>query len=317
MHRIYTFNRRRIEHSIDQGTEPDVPVHQRWSRTIGALGGLDVWRRLTELRVGIVGCGRSGSVAAAMLARLGIRRLVLIDPDKIEPHNLGEMDLVSAGDLGRAKAQAVASGLKRMLTGDEADVATIVASLTHSGSLQAARDCDVLFCCADDDAARLACALIATLDHKVLLDVGTGVRFENPERIAPSPSRVMGADVRLIVPGDGCLLCRGGLTRLARALDDLCYPIRPRPPSPDDEDWRRERAGSLTSLNHMAVAMGIQMLQDLVAERIRSSTWAQLEFDRGGRMAVGYPEAARAAGEMSCSLCAKAGLGDEGLRPER
>ncbi len=60
----------------------------RWSRTIGALGGEDVWQRLIRLRVAVIGCGRSGSITALSLARLGLRHLTLIDPDMVELHNL-------------------------------------------------------------------------------------------------------------------------------------------------------------------------------------------------------------------------------------
>jgi hypothetical protein len=316
MHRIDTRNRRPAERQIEKGGRLEAPDPRRWSRTIGALGGLDIWRRLISLRIGIVGCGRSGSVAAASLARLGLRRLVLIDPDIAEHHNLGEMDAISANHLDWPKAQAVADDLERTLADTRIVVTPVVASLTRPDALEAARACDVLFCCADNDAARLACGLIATLDHKVLLDIGTGIHFEGAAAGAGGGTREMGADVRLILAGDGCLLCRGRLAHLARALDELCYPIRSRAAPADEEQWRRQRAGSLASMNHLAVAVAVQMLQDLVAERIRSSMWAQLEFDESGRLAVRYPEAAgRGIGEPLCALCAKAGLGDEGLRP--
>ena len=51
-----------------------------WSRTIGALGE-PAWRRLTELHVAIVGCGRTGSLVATGLNHMGVKRLALIDPD--------------------------------------------------------------------------------------------------------------------------------------------------------------------------------------------------------------------------------------------
>src|SRR5947208_8705425 len=42
---------------------------ERWGRFIGALGGADVWRRLRFLRYCVIGAGRTGSLAASMLAR--------------------------------------------------------------------------------------------------------------------------------------------------------------------------------------------------------------------------------------------------------
>jgi hypothetical protein len=55
------------------------------------------------------------------------------------------------------------------------------------------------------------------------------------------------------------------------------------------------------------------MLLDLVAERVTSSTWAQIEFDDRGRLAVRYPAAEGASYPSTCPLCARAGLGDGGL----
>jgi len=52
-------------------------------RLIGALGGADVWDRLTGLHYTLVGLGRTGSLVAHTLARRGARRLTLIDPDAV------------------------------------------------------------------------------------------------------------------------------------------------------------------------------------------------------------------------------------------
>ncbi len=293
------------------------PPADRWSRTVGALGGEAVWRRLAGLHIAVVGCGRSGSVAAAALARLGVRRLTLVDPDAVEEHNLGEMDVVTGADLGRPKAEALAAGLSPGRGPGLPPVAAVVASVAHPAGLAAARGCDVLFCCVDGDAARLACGLVAALHHRVLVDLGTGVHFAEDAGAEAGPGpvpRLMGADVRLIVPGDGCLLCRGGLAGYAAALDELTDV--PRPWAAPRADWRGHRAGSLAALNQMAVALGVRMLQDLVAGRLGGSAWARLEFDGRGRLAVDYPgTGGTPPGARPCALCARAGRGDDAPRP--
>jgi hypothetical protein len=284
--------------------EPYPSFHQnsygktRWSRTIGALGGEETWRRLIGLRVAVVGCGRAGSVIAGMLARLGIQHLVLIDPDIIELHNLGEMDIVTDDDLGDLKVEAVAERLRSHRT----SIVPLPARVSDPAALSAVKDCDVIFCCADNDAARLMTAVVATLYHKVLIDIGTGIFFEGAVRS-------MGADVRLILPAQGCLLCRGNLGNYSQAIEDIC---NPKAAAGLYKDWRRQRAGSLRDLNQMATAVGVQMLQDLVCERIRESIWARVEFDDAGRMRVDYPTV-QGSGSQGCALCSKAGLGDEGL----
>jgi hypothetical protein len=84
---------------------------EAWSRTIGALGD-EVWRRINELHVVVVGCGRTGSLLSAGLRRAALRKMTLIDADRIEPHNLGEMDGVDLDDLSRTKVEAVAQRLE-------------------------------------------------------------------------------------------------------------------------------------------------------------------------------------------------------------
>lgn len=275
----------------------------RWSRTIGALGEA-IWQRLVRLSIAIIGCGRTGSVVARTLTLSGIRQLTLIDPDVVETHNLGEMDGVTDADLGRPKAEALADHL-RSLVPYPLSLFPIVAPITHPAALAAAKAGDVLVCCADNDAARLATALLATLYHKALVDIGTGIFY------GATATRTMGADVRLILPGDGCLLCRGNLTDYAQAVDDLCHH---RPPAGLQGEWSQQRAGSLRTVNQLAAALGVQMLQDLVAERLQASTWAHVEFDEVGHLTVHYPPTQRPSDSSTCALCAKAGLGDEGLR---
>lgn len=43
---------------------------------------------LAETRVGVVGAGGAGSLAVELLARLGVGEILLIDPDRVESHNL-------------------------------------------------------------------------------------------------------------------------------------------------------------------------------------------------------------------------------------
>lgn len=291
------------------GRQPDDPARSRWSRTIGALGGEDIWRRLVQLRIAIIGCGRTGSLVAVTLARLGVQQLALIDPDAVETHNLGEMDAVTEADLGKPKVGAIADHLRALVSPLPMSLFPVAAPVTHPMALSLIKSCDVLFCCADNDAARLATAILATLYHKVLVDIGVGV-FYSGSAAPAARGRTMGADVRLILPDDGCLLCRGNLSNYAQAVDDLC---NHRLPASGQRDWRQERAGSLRTLNQMASALAVQMVQDLAAERLRSSTWAHIEFNEDGHLAVSYPPVQPPTGTTACALCAKAGLGDEGL----
>lgn len=310
MHSIPILNPHAHEPNLNLNHQLTDSLQTRWSRTIGALGGEATWQRLVRLHIAIIGCGRTGSLVAVTLARLGVRHLTLIDPDIVETHNLGEMDAANDTDLGRPKAEAVADHLRALLPHSSMSLFPIVASIGHPVALAAVRACNVLFCCADNDAARLATAIPAALYYKVLVDIGTGIFYSAATTSHLPAPRTMGADIRLILPGDGCLLCRGNLTDYARAVDDLC---NHRPPRDLQRNWSQQRAGSLRTLNQLAAALGVQMLQDMVAERLQASTWARIEFNRAGHLTVHYPPMQHI-NSRNCALCAKAGLGDEALR---
>src|SRR5262249_43061245 len=141
--------------------------------------------------------------------------------------------------------------------------------------------------------------------HKVLIDVGTGIFLGN-ERGA----RRMGADVRIVAPGDGCLLCCGGLTDPVGAIEGLTQQSR----RPSGVDWPRQRAGSLRSLNQLATAQALQILQDFVAERVGGSLWTRMEISSDGRLQTSHPPLAMG---RNCNLCSLAGLGDRELAAGR
>ena len=108
--------------------------------------------------------------------------------------------------------------------------------VTEHPALVRIKEADVLFCCVDNDAARLVTTTLATLYLKPLIDVGTGIFFPPPTSlqsnevgtIAPPAPRQMGCDVRCVLPGDACLLCAGGLVRETEARRTLAAwsPVR-------------------------------------------------------------------------------------------
>ena len=67
--------------------------------------------RLRKATVGIAGCGGLGSNAAAALARAGVGKLILADPDSVELSNLNRQHFFQS-DIGRVKVEALADHLK-------------------------------------------------------------------------------------------------------------------------------------------------------------------------------------------------------------
>jgi molybdopterin/thiamine biosynthesis adenylyltransferase len=60
----------------------------------------------------VLGTGGLGCTVAFTLARLGVKRIILLDRDKVETSNLNRQILFSKSDVGREKVHAAADGIK-------------------------------------------------------------------------------------------------------------------------------------------------------------------------------------------------------------
>ncbi|NPA10929.1 MAG: ThiF family adenylyltransferase [Epsilonproteobacteria bacterium] len=61
----------------------------------------------------VVGCGGLGNIIATTISCVGLRRIYLIDFDKIEPHNLHRQFQFFEKDLGKNKSDVLAKRIKR------------------------------------------------------------------------------------------------------------------------------------------------------------------------------------------------------------
>jgi hypothetical protein len=248
-------------------TDAPAPDGERWSRVAGALGDY-AWRRLCRLHYLIVGCGRNGSLIAHALARIGAHRMTLVDPDTTELCNL-DGDGFLPDHITRPKADALAGSLRAVNPTLE------VQALPHSASdyriLPAAREADVLITAVDNDGARWTVAHLAVLYLKPLLDVGTGVLTTE------SGEPLLGADIRWIVPGEGCLLCMGGVAN-PQQVEVVRQGLYAEQQYRAQRHWRRERRGSLRSLNMIATGLALRMLEDYLAMRLPTSRWLRLVY---------------------------------------
>lgn len=79
------------------------PQERLFHRVDGAMGGRG---RLADVRVVLVGLGSLGGAVALALARAGIRRFVLIDPDRLSIDNICR-HVGTIHDIGRPKVEVV------------------------------------------------------------------------------------------------------------------------------------------------------------------------------------------------------------------
>ncbi len=264
----------------------------RWSRLRGAVGE-SVFAKLSETQVAVVGCSRSGSLAASMLAALAVRGLVLIDADVIETHNLDGMILSAESDIGEKKAIALGRRLIEYRSSDL--MVKAVAHPLNSRAAKAALDgTDLVVTCVDQDGPRLQAAFWASQHLTPHLDIGSGVTRTE------TGLRQLAADVRLLLPRAGCVRCVGGLADLDQAEYEFHAPPGALPRRPTAAWDAQGRLGSLITLNSIAVSHGIQSWLDLLAGSLGSSIWHRLRWREGGGMEV---QSAGVGANPGCGMC--------------
>lgn len=277
----------------------------RYSRTAGALGE-ENWEKLRSMRFAIVGAGRLGSLVFNSLVRTGISGISIIDPDRVEIHNIDAGDGLTREDVGEYKVVVETRNIKSALFPGKVlpEIIPVPSLLNSLSALQACKEADIIICCVDYDFPRFVTSFLGAVYMKPVIDIGTGI-FHDDKGV-----RVMGADVRLFIPGDACIQCLGGTARRIRNRHLLTDPVREES-FMRSRRWTDERLGSLRSLNQIAAHVGLRLIEDFVSGRISDSRWIQIEFSPDGKMATRNQE--KGGRSWRSCLCGKVGAGDEGL----
>ena len=173
-------------------------------RTIDTWG-VGVQARIQQLRIGIVGVGSVGAVVAEALARIGISDIVLIDPDRIELHNLDRFLFGTRRCVGSRKVDIVKKHITAHSTSDSVRVQAIPHGIEYEAAYREALDCDLLLSCVDRPAARDLLNYIAIASGIPVIDAGVAVDV-NPRNRAFESARWRS---HLVIPGNACLRCTG------------------------------------------------------------------------------------------------------------
>lgn len=220
-------NRWRLLRAYDSSLPQLSPIFDRNVRAFGAA----VQQTLGDLSIGIVGCGGTGSVVAEQLVRIGVRHVILIDPDYLSESNLTRVYGSTASDVGKPKVRI----LKQHLTDIAPDLhcETVQSMVVMESAARSLIGCDLLFGCTDDNAGRLVLSRFATYLLTPVIDCGVLLS-------SAAGGQLMGIDGRVTVlsPGHACLICRDRID-LARAGSELLTP---------DERVRRENEGYAPAL---------------------------------------------------------------------
>lgn len=291
-------------HGWLMATAPSRDPQGQSSRTVGAIGQSAV-ENLRQSDFAVVGCSRNGIPIATLLATYQPHSLTLVDFKTIKAGNLdagfaatGLHNPESEELPGIFKVEALAMRLRELTPLTR--VTSMARSVLEPAVMaQLALCSNVIVSTVDDDTARMACDIVAKAFHRPHLAIGSMVTQDG------AGNRLLGADIRLTLPGKHrCLCCLGGFAQGTRI--EAFAQGRPLPVS---ADWREEKDGALSSWSTMVAGLSMRLLEDLACARITESTWLRLTHT--GNSPVPRIEQLTAAPDPYCPICSIAGLGPE------
>lgn len=219
----------RFRLTLHDDQRPDGP-DSAFDRNVRAFGG-PVQTTLGDLLVGIVGCGGTGSAVAEQLVRLGVRRFILIDPDKLSASNVTRVYGSTPARIGDRKVDVVGDLIASIT--HEAETMREDSMLTVQATARRLIGADIVFGCTDDNAGRMVLSRLASflltpvIDCGVLLSSGLAGLLQD-----------INGRVTILAPGSACLVCRGRIDH-AQAASELLTP---------EERVRRVDEGYATAL---------------------------------------------------------------------
>ena len=187
-----------------------------------ALGEtLTVWGRhahddISRARLGIVGLGSVGSLAAEAASRIGVSRLTYVDHDLLETRNLDRTHAATAADVFAGLTKVAVAGRATGLshTSSILDLRVVPHSLLSEEGYRAALDCDTLLSCVDRPLPRHVLNAVAYAHLIPVVDGGIYARVKPDGTPLHVDWRIQTAG-----PERPCLVCVGALRQSDIALD--------------------------------------------------------------------------------------------------
>jgi hypothetical protein len=221
--------------------------------------GEEVQSTLEDLHVGVVGLGGTGSAITEQLARMGVSRFTLVDPDTFEPSNWSRVYGSAWGHQkrGEAKVDIAMRNVRRI--SQRARCRPLPVSVLSRAVLEELASCDFIFSCVDRHGPRAVINELSYQCYVPVVDLGVG--------LGPALSGDRGGSVRatIIGPGMPCLFCQEIVRPELIMAENL---------SPEDYARRRAReyvpeildaAPSVIAFTTLASAFGIILFLDALS----------------------------------------------------
>lgn len=232
--------------------EADSSASLRFDRQVRALGAAGQ-RRLQSLTAAIVGLGGTGSIAAEQLAYLGVRKFILIDPDRLETTNLNRV-VGSRSDYVDCYKTDVASRLISQVTANP-EIREVRGDVTRTPYARELLAADFIFSCTDSHGSRAVIQQVAYQYLIPCIDVGSIITAKD--------GHIQGIHGRIqaLAPGYPCFTCCGLLDAEEVRRDMMTEAERRRDPY---IEGAHEPAPAVISINSTVTSLAMTMFLAMV-----------------------------------------------------
>lgn len=190
----------------------EVQPAELYDRQVRAFGG-GVQSALSNLKIGVVGAGGTGSAVAEQLIRLGVGTLYVFDGDNLDGSNLTRVHGSRHEQVGKKKVRVVEESARQI--GLNTSVIPVEKPITFRSAAELLKNCDIVFGCTDDQWGRSILTRLALYYYIPVFDMG--VRIDSEHGLVKS---VQGR-VTTLMPGNACLFCRHRLDPNAVAAESI------------------------------------------------------------------------------------------------
>ena len=169
---------------------------------LAAAFGDEAARRLRDATVGVVGAGGTGSAAIEVLARAGVGRLIIVDPDHFEPSNLERVHGSRRRDVDSPVSKSEIARRHVRAINERCEVVAVRGALPQELAIDKLVEADVVLGCTDQQHSRLALSDLVV--RYLVRAIDCGVALEG------SDGAVRGQIIQLLrwLPADPCAVCR-------------------------------------------------------------------------------------------------------------
>lgn len=140
---------------------------------------LDKFEDLSKYKITIIGLGGVGSIIPLSLVRVGIKKLVIIDKDKVELSNLNRQIAYDINDVNKLKVDALKEKLVKLREENSLDISIYPSKIDDDFNLNILDDSDYIIDAIDDIKAKIKLMKYAlTNNKKIISSLGMGKRID-------------------------------------------------------------------------------------------------------------------------------------------